>query len=299
MVSRVLSQAEAKAPARGRKSDSLGRRIWRRFRRDRVAVAALLVLGLLGIIALLAPLIAPYDFDFQDMDVFGQPVAPSWAHPFGTDNLGRDAFSRVVYGGRISLVVGLASAFIATAVGTTVGAIAGFYGRIADTALMRMTDVVLSIPALPLVLLISGLVRPSVPVLVLLIGCLAWMATARQVRGQFLTLREREFVDAARVLGAGDIRLIARHIVPNAVGPITVSATLTVGQAILLESAMSFFGFGVQPPTPSWGNLLNEATQYLDIAPWLAIPPGLAIFLTVLSVNAVGDGLRDAVDARG
>jgi peptide/nickel transport system permease protein len=187
---------------------------------------------------------------------------------------------------------------VSTAVGTAIGAISGFYRGWVDMAIMRATDVVLSVPALPLILLISGLLRPTVPLLIVIIGGLSWMGTARLVRGQFLSLREREFVEAARALGATNFRLILRHILPNAVAPITVSATLTVGQAILLESAMSFFGFGVQPPTPTWGNLLNEATQWLDSAPWLAIPPGLLIFITVLGVNSLGDGLRDAFDTR-
>jgi peptide/nickel transport system permease protein len=287
------------APCRRRRArQSLARRIWRRFLRDRVAVIGLGVVLVLAGVVVLAPVLAPYDFEAQDMDLIGQPAPPSAAHLFGTDNLGRDSLSRVLYGGRVSLVVGLAAALVATGFGAMVGALAGFYRGWVDMVLMRLTDVVLSIPALPLVLLLSGLIRPNLTVLVMLIASLAWMSTARLVRGQFLTLRERDFVEAARALGGSNGRLIWRHILPNAIAPVTVSATLTVGQAILQESAMSFFGFGVQPPTPTWGNLLNEATQYLDSAPWLAIAPGLMIFLTVLSVNAIGEGLRDAVDAR-
>ncbi len=280
------------------RQQSFGRRIWRRFVRHRLALASLVLLLVLAVIVLLAPVIAPYAYDAQDIDLLGQPDAPSYAHLLGTDQLGRDALSRLLYGGRISLAVGIAAALVSTALGTAVGAFAGFYRGWVDTALMRATDVVLSVPALPLILLVSGLLRPTVPLLILIIGMLSWMGTARLVRGQFLSLREREFVEAARALGASDARLIWRHILPNAVAPITVSATLTVGHAILLESAMSFFGFGVQLPTPTWGNLLNEATQWLDSAPWLAIPPGLLIFVTVLAVNSLGDGLRDAVDTR-
>jgi peptide/nickel transport system permease protein len=261
-------------------------------------VTGLCVVLVLGGVVALAPVLAPYDFEAQDMDLIGQPAPPSAAHLFGTDNLGRDSLSRVLYGGRVSLVVGLAAALVATGFGAMVGALAGFYRGWVDMVLMRLTDVVLSIPSLPLVLLLSGLLRPDLTVLVVLIASLSWMSTARLVRGQFLSLREREFVEAARALGGSNGRLIWRHILPNAIAPVTVSATLTVGQAILQESAMSFFGFGVQPPTPTWGNLLNQATQYLDSAPWLAIAPGLMIFLTVLSVNAIGEGLRDAVDAR-
>jgi len=281
-----------------RRQQSFAARIWRRFVRNRLAVASLVVLLCLAAIVLLAPLLAPYAFDEQDIELLGQPAPPSWAHLLGTDQLGRDALSRLLYGGRISLAVGLAAATVSTALGTAVGAWSGFHRGWVDTVMMRGTDVVLSVPALPLILLISGLLRPTVPLLIVIIGALSWMGTARLVRGQFLSLREREFVEAARALGATNGRLILRHILPNAVAPITVAATLTVGQAILLESAMSFFGFGVQPPTPTWGNLLNEATQWLDSAPWLAIPPGLLIFLTVLSVNSLGDGLRDAFDTR-
>jgi len=219
-------------------------------------------------------------------------------HPLGTDELGRDALARVVHGGRISLAVGLASALVATVLGTLVGALSGFYRGLMDSALMRFTDIMLSIPLLPLVILLAGMLRPNVPFLIAIIGGLTWMGTARLVRSQFLALREREFVEAARALGVGGTRLIVRHILPNAIGPITVSATLAVGNSILLESALSFLGFGVQPPIPTWGNLLNNASPWLSVAPWLAIPPGLCIFTTVLSVNFVGDGLRDALEPR-
>jgi peptide/nickel transport system permease protein len=279
-------------------SQSFARRIQHRFMRNRLAVVSLAVLLGLATLVVLAPVLAPYAFDAQDIELLGQPAPPSWEHWLGTDQLGRDALSRLLHGGRISLAVGLAAALVSTAAGTAVGAWSGFHRGWVDMVLMRATDVALSVPALPLILLVSGLLRPTVPLLIVIIGGLSWMGTARLVRGQFLSLREREFVEAARALGATNGRLILRHILPNAVAPITVSATLTVGQAILLESAMSFFGFGVQPPTPTWGNLLNEATQWLDSAPWLAIPPGLLIFATVLCVNSLGDGLRDAFDTR-
>ncbi|MBI1775931.1 MAG: ABC transporter permease [Proteobacteria bacterium] len=264
----------------------------------RPAVAALALLAAMALITTLAPQLLPYEYDEQDFQLIGQPGGMTAAHWLGTDQLGRDALTRLVHGGRISLSVGLASALIATLLGTLVGAVSGFYRGLADTALMRATDVMLSIPLLPLVLLISGLLRPNVPLLIGLIGALTWMSTARLVRGQFLALREREFVEAARALGARGSRLILRHILPNAVGPITVSATLAVGRSIMLESAMSFFGFGVQQPTPTWGNLLNTASPWLGLAPWLAVAPGLCIFATVLAVNFLGDGLRDAVEPR-
>ncbi|GGJ68089.1 oligopeptide ABC transporter permease [Deinococcus aquiradiocola] len=270
----------------------------RRFLRHRLAVLGLIVLLLLALLALLAPLIAPYSFDGQDLSIIGQPQPPSRAHLMGTDQLGRDAFTRVLYGARISMMVGLCSALLATGVGTLIGALAGYYRGLIDTVLMRFTDVVLCIPLLPLVIVLSGILRPSVPLLVCIVGGLSWMGTARLVRGQFLSLREREFVEASRALGGRDNRIMFRHILPNAVGPIIVSTTLSVGGAIMLESALSFLGLGVQPPTPTWGNLLNYASQWLTGAPWLALFPGLMILITVLSVNFLGDGLRDAFDPR-
>jgi peptide/nickel transport system permease protein len=270
----------------------LGRRLLRR-RAGRVSVV---FLCLLGLAVVLVPMLSPYEYDGQDLELIGQPMPPNRAHWLGTDELGQDSLTRVFYGGRISLAVGLASAVVATVVGTAFGALAGFFGGLADTLLMRFTDVVLSIPLLPLVLLLSGMLRPSLPLLVLAIGGLTWMGTARVVRGQFLTLRELEFVDAARALGAGSGRLIVRHILPNALAPITVSATLAVGSSIMLESALSFLGFGVQPPTPTWGNLLNAASPWIGAAPWLPLPPGLLIFATVLAVNFLGDGLRDSLE---
>ena len=275
------------------------REFWRRFRKHRLAVASLFLLALFGLLSLLAPIISPYGFDVQDFELLGTPYPPSSAHWLGTDQLGRDNLTRLLYGGQISFAVGFAAALVATAIGTLVGALAGFYRGWTDIILMRLTDVLLSIPPLPLILLLSGLVRPTVPVLVLIIGSLGWMSTARLVRSEFLSLREREFVEAARALGGTDRRLIWLHILPNALAPLIVAATLAVGHSVLVESALSFLGFGVQPPTPSWGDLLNQARQWLDGAPWLAIPPGLMIFLTMLAVNFVGDGLRDALDVRG
>ena len=271
----------------------------RRFLSHRPAVAGLAFLLLMAAATIIGPQFLPYGYDDQDFDLIGSPGAISPSHWLGSDELGRDALTRLLYGGRVSLAVGLAGAFIATTLGTIIGALAGFYRGVVDSLLMRFTDVMLSIPPLPLVLLLSGLLRPSVPLLIAIIGALIWMGTARLVRSQFLALREREFVEAARALGASGPRLILRHILPNAVGPITVAATLAVGSSILLESALSFLGFGVQPPVPTWGNLLNTATPWLSQAPWLAIPPGLCIFGTVLATNFVGDGLRDAMEPRG
>jgi peptide/nickel transport system permease protein len=269
----------------------------RRLVQHRGARASLILLLLLATLVTVVPMISPYEYDEEDLNLIGQPSQPERAHWFGTDELGQDALTRVLYGGRISLAVGLASALVATLLGTAVGALAGFFGGLIDGVLMRFTDVVLSIPLLPLVLLLSGLFRPGLPLLVMSIGGLTWMGTARVVRSQFLSLRELEFVDAARALGAGNGRLIVRHILPNAAAPIIVSATLAVGSSIMLESALSFLGFGVQPPTPTWGNLLKTASPWIGAAPWLALPPGLLIFATVLSVNFLGDGLREALEA--
>lgn len=278
--------------------DAFGRRVLRRFLRHRLAVAGLMVLVVEALVVLLGPYLSPYSFDAQDFSLIGSPGPMTAQHWLGSDELGRDAATRLIHGGRISLVVGLAGALIATVVGTLVGALAGFYRGWVDTLLMRFTDIMLSIPTLPLVLLLSGLFRPSPPLLVGIVGALIWMGTARLVRSQFLALREREFVEAARALGASGPRLMLRHILPNAVGPITVAATLAVGSAILLESALSFLGFGIQPPVPTWGNLLNAASPWLSQAPWLAMAPGLCILFTVLAVNFLGDGLRDAMEPR-
>ncbi|KQZ42722.1 MULTISPECIES: ABC transporter permease [Ensifer] len=277
---------------------SYSRRVVRRFLKHRLAVASLAFLLLMTIVIVIGPFLSPYSFDGQDFTLIGSPGPMTAEHWLGTDELGRDVMTRLIYGGRVSLAVGLAGAIIATIAGTLVGALSGFYRGLSDMLLMRFTDVMLSIPTLPLVLLLSGLFRPNPPLLVAIVGMLIWMGTARLVRSQFLALREREFVEAARALGAGGARLMFRHILPNAIGPITVAATLAVGSAIMLESALSFLGFGIQPPVPTWGNLLNSASPWLSVAPWLAIPPGLLILCTVLAVNFLGDGLRDAMEPK-
>jgi peptide/nickel transport system permease protein len=291
--------ADISAPAiAARPPQSYGRRVVKRFLKHRGAVFGLVFLLLLALTVILGPFFSPYTYDGQDFMLIGSPGPMTAQHWLGTDELGRDMMTRLMHGGRVSLAVGLAGAIIATIAGTLVGALSGFYRGWTDTILMRATDVMLSIPTLPLVLLLSGLFRPSPPLLVAIVGMLIWMGTARLVRSQFLALREREFVEAARALGAGGARLMFRHILPNAIGPITVSATLAVGSAIMLESALSFLGFGIQPPVPTWGNLLNSASSWLSVAPWLAIPPGLLILFTVLAVNFLGDGLRDAMEPR-
>lgn len=293
-----MTDAPASAVLPTAPPQSYWRRVVRRFLKRKLAVIGAIFLVLLGLAVIFGPLLSPYSYDYQDFDLLGMPGPMSAEHWLGTDELGRDAMTRLLHGGRVSLAVGLAGALIASVVGTLVGAVSGFYRGIPDVFLMRFTDVMMSIPTLPLVLLLSGLFRPSPPLLVAIVGILIWMGTARLVRSQFLALREREFVEAARALGASGPRLMFRHILPNAIGPITVSATLAVGSAIMLESALSFLGFGIQPPVPTWGNLLNSASSWLSQAPWLAIPPGLCILFTVLAVNFLGDGLRDAMEPR-
>ncbi len=262
------------------------------------AAGSAAVLALIALAAGIGPMVSPYAYDQQTLALLGEPHPPSLAHWLGTDELGRDALTRLLCGGRISLAVGLSSALAATGVGALVGSVAGYFGGWIDAVLMRLTDVVLSIPALPLVLVIAGMVRPSPELLVLVIAGLIWTAPARLVRAQVLSLKSLDFVAAARVLGAGWPRIIGRHLLPNALGVIVVSATLAVGGSIMLESALSFLGFGVQPPIPTWGSLLNKAEPWLVSAPWLSVPPGLAIFATVLAANGLGDALRTSGKGR-
>ncbi len=243
-----------------------------------------------------APLIAPYEFDAIDLGSIRQ--APSWDHPMGTDDLGRDLFTRMLYGGRVSLTIGLLSAVLGTAMGALVGAVAGFYGRWTDNVLMRFTDMAYSIPTLPLLIVLSAYTQAAVVAMVVIIGLLSWMATARVVRSEVLSLKEQEFVLAARSLGATNRHLIVRHILPNAVGPIIVGATLAVGNAIVIESSLSFLGLGIQPPIPTWGNMLMDSQATMATKPWLTVFPGVAILLVVLAVNFVGDGLHDALDPK-
>lgn len=281
---------------------SMGRMVWRRFRRHRGAVLGAIILTIIIISCLLAPL-SPYDPEKSDLTNALQP--PSWQHPFGTDPLGRDMLTRVLYGGRISLFVGFMVVIITLLIGIPVGAIAGFLGGWVDEVLMRVIDASLALPTLMILILLSAIMREieipflqrnNVMTIAFVIGILSWMTIARLVRAIFLTLREMEYVSASRALGASDFRIIVSEILPNGFGPIIVAATLGIGWAIMEESGLSFLGFGIQPPTPSWGNLLNSAQEHLVKHPWLAIFPGLMIFFTIISVNYIGDGLRDALD---
>lgn len=273
--------------------------VWSRLRRHELAVASLVVFALITLMCAAAPLLAGYPFDAIDLTSIRQP--PSVAHWMGTDDLGRDLFTRVLYGGRISILIGVFAAVVGTGVGSAVGAGAGFYGGRLDNVLMRVTDVAYSIPTLPLLIVLAAYAGASPLSMATIIGLLSWMTTARVVRGEVLSIKEKPFVEAARSIGAQDRRIIWRHILPNALGPIVVGATLAVGNAIILESSLSFLGLGVQPPTPTWGNMLQDAQSTMATKPWLTIFPGLAILLVVLSVNFIGDGLQDALDptARG
>jgi len=248
-----------------------------------------LVVACLIIAAVVAPAIAPYAPDH--LDLAHRREAPSAAHWFGTDDLGRDVFARVLFGARVSLAVGLLSAVVAAASGVAVGGIAGYAGGPLDAVLMRGTDAMLAVPRLPLLMIAASVLQPSVPLLVVLIGLAGWMETARVVRAEFLTLRTRPFVEGARAAGAGHARLIGVHLLPNAAQAVIVSLTLAVARGILLESALSFFGVGVRPPQASWGNMLYQAQSTLATEPWLAFAPGLFILMTTLSVNLAGDRL--------
>ncbi|MBM3131165.1 MAG: ABC transporter permease [Chloroflexi bacterium] len=278
--------------------------VWRRFRKHKPAMFSAAVLAVIVLGCVFVPLILGYDPYNAPVELRRQP--PSLTHLFGTDELGRDLMMRIWVGGRVSLVIGVAAVFIAITIGTLVGAIAGFYGGKIDNALMRFNDFMLAIPNLFILLIVAQLLRSlNLPelsggplLIIVIIGALSWNGAARLVRGQFLSLKAKEFVDAARMSGAKDNRIIWRHILPNAASPIIVSATLRVGNAILTESTLSFLGFGIQPPMPTWGNMLKNAQSQMVIAPWIAIFPGLFIFLTVVAINYLGDGLRDALDPR-
>lgn len=269
---------------------------WRRFKRNKLAVAGSAVVLILFVIAVFASFIAPYDPNDIDRRHILEP--PSISHPLGTDDLGRDVLSRMIYGSRISLAVGFVAVGIATIVGMLFGALSGYYGGWIDRIIMRFVDIMLSIPTFFLILAVIAFIGPSIWNIMIVIGLTSWMGVARLVRAEFLSLKEREFVLAARALGASNMRIIFNHIMPNSMAPVFVSAVFGVAAAILVESALSFLGIGVQPPTPSWGNILTLGKDNIEIAWWLSVFPGLAILLTVLAYNLVGEGLRDALDPR-
>lgn len=270
--------------------------VWRRFRRHRLALVGCVGLLLLYLAAILTPWIAPYGYDEPDFTALNQP--PSMAHPMGTDRIGQDVFTRVLYGGRVSLMVGLGVGVLSTMIGATVGIVAGYYSRFVDTAAMSFTDFMLTLPFLPLLLVLGSIFNFTPVTITLALVVLLWMNMARLVRGQVLSLRNQEYVQAAKAIGVSDARIMVRHILPNVVGLLVVQATLTVALAILLESALSYLGFGIQPPTPSWGNLLEDSRATMTTQWWLTIFPGAMIVITALCVNFLGDGLRDALDPK-
>jgi len=269
---------------------------WHRFFRNRMALAGGIVVVLLFIISLLAPWISPYDPGEINLRMVLSP--PSSNHLFGTDQLGRDVLSRMIWGSRISLKVGFVATGIAIVIGIILGAVAGYYGKWVDTSIMRFVDIMLCFPAFFLILAVIAFLEPSIWNIMIVIGATGWMGITRLIRADFISLKERDFVRAARTIGAGDPRIVFVHILPNAMASVFVAATLGVAGAILTESALSFLGIGVQPPTPSWGNILTAGKDNIDIAWWLSLYPGLAILITVLGYNLLGEGIRDSLDPR-
>jgi len=269
---------------------------WRRFRRNRLAQVGAVIMLILYVIALAAPWLAPYDPNATDIRNRLKP--PSAEHWFGTDRYGRDVFSRMLYGARISLSVGFVAVGISVTIGTLVGAIAGYFGGVVDNVLMRLVDIVISLPGLMFLILVIALFGRSIIHIMVVIGLLSWPGVARLVRGEFLSLREREFVEAARAVGVDDLRLMFRHLLPNAIAPVVVAATLGVAGAIITEAGLSYLGLGVPPPAPSWGNMVQEGQQLIRRAWWLITFPGAAILIAVMSFNLIGDALRDALDPR-
>jgi peptide/nickel transport system permease protein len=270
----------------------------RAFAKNRTAVAGLMVIVALYLLALLTPLLAPYDPAFQGDLLTERYIGMSASHPLGTDQFARDVLSRLLYGARISLLIGFVAVGISVTIGTLLGAVAGYIGGIVDGAIMRFVDMMVSFPQLILLITIVAIFQPSIFLIIAVLGLTSWPSTARIVRGETLSLREREFVQAAKALGYSKRRIILRHVIPNTLAPVIVAATLGIGQTIVLEAGLSFLSLGVQPPTPSWGTMVADGRLVLLEAWWLSTFPGLAIVLTVLSFNLVGDGLRDALDPR-
>jgi peptide/nickel transport system permease protein len=274
----------------------MGDDFWKRFLKDRLAVAGTVIVLLLLIVSMFAPWLAPYDPYAIDLQQVLMP--PSGAHLFGTDPLGRDVLSRMIWGARISLKVGFVATGISILIGTILGALAGYYGRWVDALIMRFVDIMLCFPVFFLILAVIAFLEPSIWNIMIVIGLTNWTGVTRLVRADFIALKERDFVQAVRAVGAGDFRIIFLHILPNAMASVLVTANLNVAGAILTESALSFLGIGVQPPTPSWGNILTAGKDNIDIAWWLSLYPGLAILITVLGYNLLGERIRDALDPR-
>lgn len=278
------------------KKESYWRLVWRQFSRSKLSMAALWVILFLTLVALFAPWISPHSPDAYDLHRILEP--PSFAYWFGTDDLGRDLFSRMIYGSRVSLSVGFVAVGIYVAMGIILGALAGYYGGWVDIVISRVMEVMICFPTFFLILAILAFVGPSIYNIMIVIGVTQWPGIARLVRGEFLKFREREFVMASKQAGANDWRIIFRHLLPNAIAPVLVSASFGIAGAILTESSLSFLGFGVPPQTPSWGAILSQSQSFMDVAWWLTLAPGIAIFLTITAYNLVGEGLRDAIDPR-
>jgi len=269
---------------------------WKRFRRNKLAMLGALIIFSLALVAVIAPLIAPFSPNQQD--VLHRLEPPSTKHPLGTDDLGRDLLSRVIYGTRISLLVGFIAIGIAIIIGSILGLLSGYFGGWLDAVIMRFVDIMLCFPTFFLILMVIAFLEPNIWTVMAVIGLTGWPSLTRLVRGECLSIREREFVQAAKVLGLSNRRVMFVHLLPNVMAPILVTATLGIGGAILTESALSFLGLGVQPPTPSWGNILTAGKDYITVAWWLSLYPGLAILITVLAYNLLGEGLRDVLDPR-
>jgi peptide/nickel transport system permease protein len=272
--------------------------VLRRFSRNRVAMTGLGLVLLLYVVAIFAPLLAPHDPNAQKDIVATRYRAPGGDYPLGTDKFGRDILSRILYGSRISLSIGFVAVGIAVTLGTFVGAVSGYFGGKLDWTLMRIVDAIIAFPRLFIILTIIAISSPKIWLIIAVLGATSWMGVARLVRGQILSIKEREFIQATRVLGISHPRVIFRHVLPNVMSPVIVAATLMIGDVILTEAVLSFLGLGVQPPTASWGNIINQGRDNLLGAWWVATFPGLAIVLTVVSYNLLGDGLRDALDPR-
>ncbi len=301
MVQANTKRTETKSPNPDAKHDdvlTLGKLIVKRFRRNKIAVAALMVLAFLIFISVFAPILSTHDW--ATFDLRNRENPPTAEHWLGTDNIGRDVFSRLLHGGRVSLMVGFAASMIQVTIGIFLGSVAGYYGKYVDLFIMRLTDVFLSFPFLALAITIAAILGPSAYNTALVIGFLSWTGTCRLVRGQFLIIKESEYIEATRALGIGELKTIYKHMLPNAFAPILISATLTMASAILIEAGLSFLGLGVVPPLPSWGNMMEAArnVRVVSLMWWIWLPPGSMIFLAVLSINLVGDGLRDALDPR-
>ena len=270
--------------------------VWQKLRHHRVALVALIVFGLIIMYSAAGPLLSSYSFSKTDLRA--RLLAPSSEHYFGTDELGRDIALRIMVGGRVSLLIGFSVSLVSLLIGVTIGATSGYFGGGLDSVLMRFTDIMLSIPSLPLLLILSRYGGGSVLSIILILSVFSWMGLARIVRGTILSIKQRDFVEAARMTGARNGRIVLRHILPSTLAPVIINATLTLGFAIIAESSLSYLGLGVQPPTPTWGQMLIGAQQYMESAPWLSLIPGMFLFVTLLCINFLGDGLRDALDPK-